>query len=258
MLKQKKIHCELEEIPSMEKRIATALRNQGINSGEQLLELSLDDPLFKKFYPLRLIANYAKAIIYNKIVTIEDIISPFDTIKEKEEIYFFDTEHDSTLAKTGPYGVFLIGWMSMDGERNYLFLENPEDELELLKKFSDWVKRENPILIAYSSDTAEVKALGASFSRHKLPFSHIRESMFDIYSNVIFTQSVKRQKYFLPIKKLGSNPLGLKKVSECLGYQPSTLEISHGMNAPRVYERYLREGHKKVYIAQMHLMDKLP
>ena len=248
MVQTEKFCCELEEIPSMEKRIATALRNQGINSGEQLLELSLDDPSFKKFYSLPLVVNYAKSIVFNKIITNKDIISDFDNIKEREGIYFFDTEHDSTLAKTGPYGVFLIGWMSIEGIANYLFLDNPEDEPELLKKFSEWVKREKPILVTYSSKTAEVKALGASFSRHKLPFSHIRESMFDIYSDVLFTQNVKKQKYFLPIRKSGSKPLGLKKVSKCLGFQPLDMGITHGWNAILEYKRYLREKRNRTKI----------
>ena len=52
-----------------------------------------------------------------------------------------------------------------------------------------------------------------------MSFSHIENSFFDIYANVVSTQNKNKQKYFLPIVKSDSKPLGLKNVSECLSYR---------------------------------------
>ncbi len=68
MLKQKKFHCELEEIPLIGKSIANTLRDHGIDSVTQLIELNSDNPLFEMIYPLPLIVNYAKAIVYGKTI----------------------------------------------------------------------------------------------------------------------------------------------------------------------------------------------
>ena len=135
--------------------------------------------------------------------------------------------------------------MDTDSNTRQLFLEDPEDELKILKSFSEWVKTETPVLIAYGSNSADVRELGKSFSRYDMSFTHIENSFFDLYANVVFTQNWHKQKYFLPIVKSGLRPLGLKNVSECLGYRPSDLKISNGKNAPFEYERYLREEHKK-------------
>lgn len=46
------------------------------------------------------------------------------------------------------------------------------------------------------------------------PFDHIEQSFFDLYHKVLYTQSERKQKYFLPL----GNPCGLKEVSEFMGY----------------------------------------
>lgn len=240
----RKTHCGLQQVPLIGEPTAEILRDHGIGNVEQLAALSVDNPLSKIISSFSLIVNYAKAIIYNEIIVKEDITSAFDTI-ENENIYFFDAEYDSRYSKTGPYGIFLLGWMDTDSNTHQLFLEDPEDELKIFNNFSEWVKTENPVLIAYSSNSADVLELGNCFSRYSMSLTHIENSFFDLYANVVFTQNVKKQKYFLPLRKSGLRPLGLKKVSECLGYRPSDLKISNGKKAPFEYERYLREEHKK-------------
>ncbi len=235
---------DLIKVPLIGEPTAEILRAHGIGNAEQLATLSVDNPLSEIVSNFSLIVNYAKAIDRKEIINKEDIRSAFDTI-ESENIYFFDAEYNSTYSKTRSYSVFIIGWMDMDSKIHQLFLEDPEDEVKILKSFSEWVKKEAPVLIAYGSNSADVKELGKRLTRYKMSFTHIENSFFDIYANVVFTQNVKKQKYFLPIVKSGLKPIGLKKVSECLGYRPSDLKISNGKNAPLEYERYLRGKHKK-------------
>ncbi len=235
---------DLKKVPLIGEPTAKILKEHGIGNAEQLATLSIDKPLSKIVSNFSLIVNYAKAIVRKELTINEDIRSAFDTI-ESENIYFFDAEYNSTYSKTRPYSVFIIGWMDMDSKIHQLFLEDPEDEAKILKSFSEWVKKESPVLIAYGSNSADVKELDKRFSRYKMSFKHIENSFFDIYANVVFTQNVKKQKYFLPIVKSGLKPIGLKKVSECIGYRPSDLKISNGRDAPLEYERYLREEHKK-------------
>ena len=69
-------------------------------------------------------------------------------------------------------------------------------------------------------------------ARYKLPFNHIENSFFDLYQEVLYTQSQRKQKYFLPL----GNPCGLKEVSDFIGYLKPDLEISNGILAPIEYE----------------------
>ncbi len=235
---------DLIKVPLIGESTAEILKEHGIEDVEQLAALSVDNPISEKVSSFSLIVYYAKANIRKEIIIKKDIPSAFDTI-ESGNVYFFDAEYDSRYTETGPYGVFILGWMDTDGKTSQLFLEDPEDEFKILKDFSHWVKAETPVLIAYGSNSSDVLELGKCFSRYGMSFTHVKNSFFDLYANVIFTQNASKQKYFLQITKSGSKPLGLKNVSECLGYNPLDLKISSGKMAPYEYERYLREEHKK-------------
>ncbi len=235
---------DLIKVPLIRESTAEILREHGIGNVEQLATLSFDNPLSKIISTFSLIVFNAKAIDRKEIMVKKDIASAFDTI-ESENIYFFDAEYNSKYSKISPYGVFILGWMDRDSKTHQLFLEDPEDELKILRSFSEWVKTESPILITYGSNCGDVFGLGNRFSMYDMSFTYIESSFYDLYANVVFTQNVNKQKYFLPIVKSGLKPLGLKNVSECLGYRPSDLKISSGKNALREYGRYLRKDHKK-------------
>jgi len=234
---------DLIKVPLIGEPTAKILKKHGIGNVEQLATLTIDNPLSKIVSNFSLIVNYAKAIVRKELIINKDITSVFDTIESKN-IYFFDAEYNSNYSTTGPYAVFILGWMDMNNKTHQLFLEDPQDELKLLRGFSEWVKTESPLLIAYGSKSGDVLELGKCFSRYDMSFTHIENSFFDVYANVVFTQNVNKQKYFLPIVKSGLKPLGLKNVSKCLGYRQSNLKISNGRDAPREYKRYLRGEHK--------------
>ncbi len=124
----------------------------------------------------------------------------------------------------------------------YEFLDNTKDEKEILSKFGQWVENEKPFFIAYGSTMADVPHLRNCFARYKLPFDHIEQSFFDLYHKVLYTQSERKQKYFLPL----GNPCGLKEVSEFMGYLKSDLEISNGIFAPIEYERFLNNNNENL------------
>ena len=130
--------------------------------------------------------------------------------------------------------------MDTNGKIQQLFLDNPQDEMKMLKNFSERVERENPLFVAYGSKTADVPHLRNCFSRFEMPFKHIENSFFDLYGDLLYTQSYKKQKYFLPIP----TPCGLKDVSKFLGYPPSDLKLSSGIEAPWEYEKFLRKRNK--------------
>ncbi len=67
----------------------------------------------------------------------------------------------------------------------------------MLNKFCKWVENENPTLIAYGSTTADALHLRNCFTRLKLPFQQIEYYFFDLYQDVLYTRSSRKQKYFL-------------------------------------------------------------
>ena len=244
MPKKKNFDWELLQVPLIGEPMVKILRGHGIERRKQLAELPVTHKLSEISYSFPLVVNYAKAIEKGETILNKDITSPFDTIDD-ENIYFFDAEYDSTKTQTGPYAAFLLGWMDRDGNIHQHFLDDPEDEMKILREFSEWVKRENPLLITYGSKSGDGPELGKCFSRYHMSFTHINNAFFDLYAEVIFTQNVKKQKYFLPIVKSGYKPLGLKKVSESVGYYPSDLKITEGMLAQLEYERYLGAKHQE-------------
>jgi len=254
MIIENKSNIELSQIPLIGRTTKKILEDHGIKNIKQLSALSGDNYLSTIIPPLRIIVNYAKAIYHNKIIVREGIISAFDTIENKN-IYFFDAEYDSRYTETGPYGVFILGLLDTEGNPLQFFLENPDEELQILQSFSDWVEKNNPVLITYGSNCGDALELAKCFSRYNLSFTHIKKSFFDLYANVVFTQNVNKQKYYLPIVKSSYKPLGLKRVSECLGYRPSDLKISNGIAATFEYEKYIQEEHKKIRdIIKMRLL----
>ncbi len=238
--------CSLTMVPMVGDKTEVKLKEHGIQYVEQLAALSPNNQLYQTFsdiqkHTLYLIINYAKAIESNSIINKKGIKSALGNLEEKN-IYFLDAEYDPESTSCGPHGMFLLGWMDRNGKVQQLFLDEPKDEKEMLENFSRWVENEKPLLIAYRSTTADVPHLRNCFSRFKLPFNHIKDSFFDLYQDLLYTQSQRKQKYFLPLGK----PCGLKEVSEFLGYPKQDLEISDGILAPIEYERFLSSKDEKV------------
>ena len=237
---------ELSMVPMVGEKTEPKLRGHGILQIDQLAALHPTNQLYQKFSDIQknrvyLIINYAKAIDSNKIISKKGINSALDNLEDKN-IYFFDAEYDPESTRDGPYGMFLLGWMDNKENVYQEFLDNIKDEKEMLNKFGQWVENEKPILIAYSSTTADAPHLRNCFARYRLPFNHIGDSFFDLYQEVLYTKSQRKQKYFLPIGK----PCGLKEVSEFLGYLKPDLEISEGILAPIEYERFLNSNNEKL------------
>ena len=237
---------ELSMVPLVGEKTNLKLREHGILQVEQLAALHPTNQVYQKFSNIQentlyLIINYANAINSDKIIIIKGIKSALNSL-EGNNIYFFDAEYNSETTSCGPYGMFVLGWMDRKGNIQQEFLDNTKDEKEMLNKFGQWVEKENPILIAYRSTTADAPHLRNCFTRFKLPFHHTEHYFFDLYQDVLYTQSYRKQRYFLPLGK----PCGLKEVSEFLGYLKPDLEISDGILAPIKYEEFLNSRNEKL------------
>jgi len=231
---------DLKSVPLVGPKTKRILVENGIRNVKHLAALDINNDLSKKVRNFALINNYAKAIISNNIVTKKEIKSDFDNI-EDYNIYFFDAEYNPSGTKYGPYGIFLLGWMDRNGKVKQLFLDNSKEELKMLKDFNQWVKKEKPLFIAYSSKSADVPHLRNSYARFKLSSKQLENSFFDLYYDLLYTSNQRKQKYFLPV----AGSFGLKRVSESLGYQQSDLIISSGFNALTKYEKFLRKKREK-------------
>lgn len=230
----------LQMVPLVGPANAKKLRENGILHVNQLAALTTNTKLSQKVMYFPLIIKYAKAIISNEMIIKKGIKSKFDNI-EKKNIYFFDAEYDPMSTSSGPYGIFILGWMDRNGNVQQLFLDNPKDEKRMLKDFAQWVEREKPLFIAYGSNTADVPHLRNSYTRFNLSTTFFENSFFDLYSDLLYTRNKRKQKYFLPV----AGSCGLKEVSEFLGYPQSDLAISHGIEAPIEYEKFLRKKREK-------------
>lgn len=231
---------KLLKIPLIGYRRAELLVKYGIDSVEKLASLNPSHPHYRKLshHPafrgvLGLLINFARAISSNKPIVIRK--HPFfeDIEKKMDKIYFFDAEY----IPRGP--IFLIGIMDTKGQVYQEFLDNPEDEREMLKRFLEWFKAEQPILVAYSSTSADKPQLKGRLQSLGLPTRPLEYAFFDLFYDCIFTQKEKTQCIFLPI----TGSLGLKEVSEYFGYKPpENLSINDGAVALTKYQRYLRSN----------------
>ncbi len=237
---------ELSTVPMVGEKTYEKLGEHGILQVEQLAALRSTNQLYQRFSDiqenrLNLIINYANAITSEEILIKKEIESALNSLEGKN-IYFFDAEYDSYTTSSGPYGMFVLGWMDRKGNVQQEFLDIIKDEKKMLNKFCQWLEEENPILVAYASTTADAPHLRNCFTRLKLPFQQIEYYFFDLYQDVLYTRSYQKQKYFLPLGK----PCGLKEVSDFLGYLKPDLEISEGILAPIKYKEFLNSKDEKL------------
>lgn len=235
---RERIHFNLQDIPQVGPAIARILIEHNINSPSQLANLSSDHILFHDISSFELIREYARAIVNNNIIVKEGIQIEFEKIID-QNIYFFDVEYNSAGTKNGSFGIFLLGWMNREGKVKQLFLDNPDNELKILMEFNEWLEQEDPLLIAYSSKSADEPQLYNSFNKYNLPTTILKERFFDIYRDVINTQKLSKQKVYLPTK-----PFTQLNVSDFLGYQSRKKRISDGLDALLKYQSYLETNSK--------------
>jgi len=238
---QSKEIYELTQVPMIGYPRAKALIEMGVKSVEQFACKNIAEKASK--FPcfaggvFNLAQNYAKAISQNKPIVVRT--HPFFEGRGNKNLYFFDAEYNPTGTEIGPYGIFLLGIMGLDGKVQQFFLDDPENEEKLLLNFQNWLLSEKPTLISYSSTSADRPQLKYAFNRFEIPTSKLENSFFDLFFECISTQSYKKQCVYLPI----AGKMGLKEVSEKLGYQENSVnKIEDGLQALLMYEEYLETG----------------
>ena len=162
-----------------------------------------------------------------------------------ERMYFMDLEYDPQgTSRKGRIGVFLYGILDSHGNVVQRFLDDPEREKDLVKWFSDWLSKTQPALVTYSSKSADEPHIRNSMQKYGLPTHSLSQARFlDLFYDVIFTQSLKTQMVFLPVR--GS--ISSKRVAYYFGFrEPSRIKIHDGLEALRAYKRYLQTGDENI------------
>jgi uncharacterized protein YprB with RNaseH-like and TPR domain len=131
--------------------------------------------------------------------------------------------------------------MDTNGKVLQQFIDEPKQEKDVLKEFSEWLIKEKPILVSYSSTSADKPQLVRNFKRFNLPTVELEKSFFDLYYDCISTQRIRDQRIFLPI----CNSIGLKEVAHYFGYREPRLEIRDGFQALSEYENFLHINEKE-------------
>ena len=191
---------------------------------------------------LPLIMNYAHAISRRRPIVIGHHPGFFDISKPP---YFMDLEYDPQgTAARGRFGIFLYGILDSQGNVVQRFLDDPNDEKGLIEWFSDWLMKATPALATYSSKSADEPHLRNSLRKFGLPADCLSNARFlDLFYDVIFTQSPKNQKIFLPI----SGSISSKRVAYYLGYrEPKSVKIHDGLEALAAYKQYLRSRSERI------------
>lgn len=215
------------------------LSKAGVKKIDQLAKLSPNHELSRNpafLGVFELIINYAKAIVAEKPIVI-GIPPSFEKIKDSSSILFFDSEYNPVGAKNGKFGIFLIGWMDIHGKVRQIFLDDPKKEKDMLINFRNLLVERKPILVTYSSTSADKPQLVNNFKRFGIPTTEINESFFDLYYDCINTQRKKDQFIFLPM--YGS--MRMKDVSCFLGFKEPFLAIQDGLQALIKYKQFLDE-----------------
>jgi len=191
---------------------------------------------------LSLVVNYAQAICTKRPI----VTGTHPAFCESpERLYFMDLEYDPQgTASRRRVGIFLYGILDSHGNVIQRFLDDPSDEEELIEWFSDWLVKEAPALATYSSKSADEPHLRNSLRKFELSTDCLSKARFlDLFYDVIFTQSPKTQKIFLPI----SGSISSKRVAYYFGYREAkSVRIHDGLEALAAYEEYLRNRSKRI------------
>lgn len=246
---------ELMKVPLVGYIRATALLDMGVKNIEQLAEIEIKpDASRYRCFPgdiFDLIKNYAKVIILNKPIVRGR--HPFFDDKNNN-IYFFDAEYNPVGTKNGPYGIFLLGIMNTNGQTKQFFLDDPKDEKQMLEEFMAWLINEKPVLVAYSSTSADKPQLVSALKRFGIPTSELEKSFFDLYYDCINTQMLTKQFIFLPM----AGSMSVKEVSVLLGYkEPKNMKITDGLQALFEYKQFLekRDNETKKELLRYNKVD---
>jgi predicted RecB family nuclease len=190
----------------------------------------------------QLIVNYAQAICRRRpLVVGNQSILP----ERSRRPFFMDLEYDPVgTGKRGAVGIFLCGIMDSDGNITQRFLDDPGQERDLVAWFSDWLSKNRPFIITYSSKSADEPHLRNSLRKFSMSTGCLSDAQFlDLYYDVIFTQSPLRQKIFLPLK--GS--ISSKRVAYHFGFHDHKgTRIHDGLDALLAYNRFLLHQSKKI------------
>ncbi len=246
-------YCNLTSIPLVGSERAKAFLSTGINTIKDVSNINPHDQVLLKracfsWNCLKLIKNYAKAIDQNKIIVRKKIKLP-----NGRNAHFFDVEYDPCGTTTGPFGIFLIGILELSGEHKQYFLDHPKNECDMIRHFMDWFLKEKPVLIGYSSTSADKPQLLNALKRFNISTSGLENAFFDLYSDCINTQKARKQAIFLPMK----DSMSLKEVTKYLGFKEPSLTISNGIDALSAYKQYLRtrNGLLKTDLKLYNLID---
>ncbi|MEM1829688.1 MAG: ribonuclease H-like domain-containing protein [Thermofilaceae archaeon] len=248
---------DLLNIPLVGNPRREVLRRMGISKVEDLLshplqELknmlkleALKDRDVQKILPesqLELIYNYAKAFRDRQPLVAGEIPHELSRIFRDPSVTFLDLEYDAAR----PF-IFIIGTLTLSGERKQWFSESEEQEREMLAEFAGM--GENKVYVTYAGRAADEPILRKRLQELGIPFPRnckIVELLYDI----IESRKLGKQWIYLPSKSRT-----LENIAEFFGFARNpNVEIRSGFDALLCFEKYLRSENEE---ERKHLRQQL-
>jgi len=248
---------EITKIPLISIGRERKLLDLGYNTIKKLTKIDFNRSEIKEDPDLRtclpVISVFAEALIKKKIIVTG---KPEIFEENQSDIYFCDLEYNPVPRgeKNYEFGIFLIGISDLKGNVIQFFAENPKEEKKIVLKFKKWLKEKKPILVAYSSSSADKPHLRNALERLNLKLSNLDDLFYDLFYKVINTQTIKKQKIFLPIKRenslslfgFGEGALSLNSITKRLSYKnPKDLKIRTMGGVLNAYGKFINLKDKK-------------
>lgn len=206
---------------------------------------ALKDKNVQKILPelqLELIYNYAKAFRDRQPLVAGDIPHELSHIFRDPSVTFLDLEYDAAK----PF-IFIIGTLTLSGERKQWFSESEEQEREMLAEFAG--VSENKIYVTYAGRAADEPILWKRLQELGIPFPR-NCKIIDLYYDIIEIRKLGKQWIYLPFKSRT-----LENIAEFFGFvRNPNVEIRSGFDALLCFEKYLRSENEE---EKKHLRQQL-
>lgn len=224
---------------------AERLRQAGIDSVEKLWKADLgvlakhpvfgsDDGLLGQ---LPLLQGFAKAHATGQAVVFAADERLWDL---KEPILHVDLEFDGPAAE-----VFLYGIMDhQSGRIEQWFDPTRQGQEELLNRFKQRVKDEDPTVVTWGGHSSDVVQLRRACEKYRMDAHWLRKvRWFDLQTDVVFTGNPETQRVYLPVCNFSSDT-----VAKHFGYEKPRLKVKDGYQALKLYQAYKRHPREGIKI----------
>jgi predicted RecB family nuclease len=236
---------QLTDLPMIKGGRAERLKAVGIDTVEKLWKADLADlarhPVFAMddglLGQLPLLQGFAKAHATGQAVVFAADERLFNA---KAPILHVDLEFDGPAAE-----IFLYGLLDHDsGETEQWFDATREGQEELLKRFRDLCKEQDPTIVTWGGHSSDVVQLRRACEKYRMEAGWLRRVRWlDLQTDVVFTGNPETQRVYLPVRNFSSDT-----VAKFFGYEKPRLRIRDGYQALKLYQAYKRTPREGIRI----------